>query len=30
LKLDDVVVTGYSREKKADLTGAVTVVELKP
>lgn len=30
LKLDDVVVTGYSREKKADLTGAVTVVDLKP
>ncbi|WP_339918785.1 TonB-dependent receptor [uncultured Flavobacterium sp.] len=30
LKLDDVVVTGYSKEKKADLTGAVTVVELKP
>ena len=30
LKLDDVIVTGYSREKKADLTGAVTVVDLKP
>ena len=30
LKLDDVVVTGYSREKKADLTGAVTIVDLKP
>jgi TonB-linked SusC/RagA family outer membrane protein len=30
LKLDDVVVTGYSSEKKADLTGAVSVVELKP
>lgn len=30
LKLQEVVVTGYSKEKKADLTGAVTVVELKP
>lgn len=30
MKLEDVVVTGYSREKKADLTGAVTVVEMKP
>ena len=30
LMLDDVVVTGYSREKKADLTGAITVVEMKP
>jgi TonB-linked SusC/RagA family outer membrane protein len=30
LTLDDVIVTGYSREKKADLTGAVTVVDLKP
>ena len=30
LNLEDVVVTGYSKEKKADLTGAVTVVEMKP
>ncbi|MCG9791363.1 SusC/RagA family TonB-linked outer membrane protein [Flavobacterium algicola] len=30
MTLDDVVVTGYSREKKADLTGAITVVEMKP
>lgn len=30
LKLNEVVVTGYSKERKADLTGAVTVVELKP
>ncbi|MEY4012960.1 MAG: hypothetical protein RIT22_2084, partial [Bacteroidota bacterium] len=30
LRLQEVVVTGYSKEKKADLTGAVTVVELKP
>lgn len=30
LKLQEVIVTGYSKEKKADLTGAVTVVELKP
>ena len=30
LKLQEVVVTGYGKEKKADLTGAVTVVELKP
>jgi TonB-linked SusC/RagA family outer membrane protein len=29
-KLNDVVVTGYSSEKKADLTGAVSVVEMKP
>ena len=31
LKLNEVVVlTGYSKERKVDLTGAVTVVELKP
>ncbi|WPR72724.1 TonB-dependent receptor [Flavobacterium sp. NG2] len=30
MMLEDVVVTGYSREKKADLTGAITVVEMKP
>ena len=30
LKLSEVVVTGYSKERKVDLTGAVTVVELKP
>ena len=28
LALDDVVVTGYSTQKKADLTGAVTVVKM--
>ncbi len=30
LKLNEVVVTGYSKERKVDLTGAVTVVDLKP
>jgi TonB-linked SusC/RagA family outer membrane protein len=30
LKLQEVVVTGYSKERKVDLTGAVTVVDLKP
>jgi len=30
MKLQEIVVTGYSKEKKADLTGAVTVVEMKP
>lgn len=30
VKLNEVVVTGYSKERKVDLTGAVTVVELKP
>lgn len=28
--LDEVVVTGYSRERKVDVTGAITVVELGP
>ncbi len=30
VKLSEVVVTGYSKERKVDLTGAVTVVDLKP
>ena len=30
VKLTEVVVTGYSKERKVDLTGAVTVVDLKP
>lgn len=31
MKLNEVVIlTGYSKERKVDLTGAVTVVELKP
>ncbi len=30
LKLDEVVVTGYTKERKVDVTGAVTVVEIKP
>ncbi len=30
VKLNEIVVTGYSKERKVDLTGAVTVVELKP
>lgn len=30
LKLNEVVVTGYSKERKVDLTGAVTIVDLKP
>lgn len=29
-QLTEVVVTGYSKERKVDVTGAVTVVELKP
>lgn len=29
-QLDEVVITGYTAERKADLTGAVTVVELGP
>ncbi len=29
-QLDDVVVTGYARERKVDLTGAVSVVEMSP
>src|SRR5690606_39054970 len=28
--LDEVVLTGYTTERKADLTGAITVVELGP
>ncbi|MFI0428531.1 SusC/RagA family TonB-linked outer membrane protein [Mariniflexile sp. HMF6888] len=28
--LDEIVVTGYSRERKVDVTGAITVVELGP
>ena len=30
LKLDEVVVTGYTKERKVDVTGAITVVEIKP
>lgn len=30
VKLSEVIVTGYSKERKVDLTGAVTVVDLKP
>jgi TonB-linked SusC/RagA family outer membrane protein len=30
LKLQEVVVTGYSKERKVDVTGAITVVDLKP
>ena len=30
LKLQEVVVTGYSKERKVDLTGAVTIVDMKP
>ncbi len=30
LQLTEVVVTGYSKERKVDVTGAVTVVDLKP
>jgi len=30
LKLEEVVVTGYTKERKVDVTGAVTVVEIKP
>jgi len=29
-QLDDVVVTGYARERKVDLTGAVSIVEMAP
>ncbi|MDN3664418.1 SusC/RagA family TonB-linked outer membrane protein [Algibacter miyuki] len=29
-ELDEIVVTGYSRERKVDVTGAITVVELGP
>tara|TARA_R110002049_G_scaffold279949_1_gene459081 strand:- start:36875 stop:40036 length:3162 start_codon:yes stop_codon:yes gene_type:complete len=29
-QLDEIVVTGYSRERKVDVTGAITVVELGP
>ncbi len=29
-QLDEVVLTGYATERKADLTGAITVVELGP
>ncbi|WP_100610152.1 SusC/RagA family TonB-linked outer membrane protein [Confluentibacter lentus] len=28
--LDEIVVTGYSRERKVDITGAITVVDLAP
>ena len=28
-KLNEVVVTGYSKQKKADITGAVAVVNMK-
>ena len=28
--LDEIIVTGYSRERKVDVTGAITVVELGP
>lgn len=30
LQLQEIVVTGYSKERKVDVTGAVTVVDLKP
>jgi len=30
LKLEEVVVTGYTKERKVDVTGAITVVEIKP
>jgi TonB-linked SusC/RagA family outer membrane protein len=30
LKLQEVVVTGYAKERKVDVTGAITVVDLKP
>ncbi len=30
LQLQEIVVTGYSKERKVDMTGAVTVVDLKP
>ena len=29
-QLDEIVVTGYSRERKVDVTGAITVVDLAP
>ncbi|MFC3336830.1 hypothetical protein [Flavobacterium palustre] len=29
-QLTEVVVTGYSKERKVDVTGAVVVVEMKP
>lgn len=29
-KLDEVVLTGYSRERKVDVTGAITVVDVAP
>jgi TonB-linked SusC/RagA family outer membrane protein len=29
-QLDEIVVTGYSRQRKVDVTGAITVVELGP
>tara|TARA_R110002096_G_scaffold42475_6_gene114650 strand:+ start:9946 stop:13107 length:3162 start_codon:yes stop_codon:yes gene_type:complete len=29
-ELDEIVVTGYSRERKVDVTGAITVVDLGP
>jgi len=29
-QLDEIVVTGYSRERKVDVTGAITVVDLGP
>ena len=28
--LDEIIVTGYSRERKVDVTGAITVVDLGP